>query len=77
VTFTKVPTIYHSWVYPFHHSPLFPSTPVSSIVSTGLIFPFSYTNTWYFHHIHSPTPFSCILPPPKKCFFKKLFFWGP
>jgi hypothetical protein len=24
VTFTKVLIIYHSWIYPFHHSPLFP-----------------------------------------------------
>jgi hypothetical protein len=41
VTFTKVLTMYHSFVNPLHHSPLSPNF-ISRIDSTGLIFPFSY-----------------------------------
>jgi hypothetical protein len=37
VTFTKVDRIYHSWIYPLHHSSLSPCPH-----STGIIFPFSY-----------------------------------
>jgi hypothetical protein len=63
VTFTKVLIIYHSWIYPLHHSPLSP-LPIPGTVSTGLIFPFSYMLYTYVHHIHPPTPFPYILPPP-------------
>jgi hypothetical protein len=34
------------------------------MVSTGLIFPFSYVSMEYFYHIHPPTPFPYILPLP-------------
>jgi hypothetical protein len=36
-----------------------PPPPISGIVSTGLIFPFSYMCSQYLHQIHPPTP----LPP--------------
>jgi hypothetical protein len=45
VTFTKVLTIYHSWIHPLHHSPLFPPPPIPGIVSKGLTFPFTYMYT--------------------------------
>jgi hypothetical protein len=45
-----------------HHAPLSPS-PIPAVVSIGLVFPFTYTCT-YFHHIHPPTPSPHILPPP-------------
>jgi hypothetical protein len=45
VTFTKVLTIHHSWIHPLHHSPLSPPSLIPRIVSTGLIFPFSYLST--------------------------------
>jgi hypothetical protein len=37
--FTKVLTIYHSWIHPLHHSPLSLSPPNPGIVSPYLIFP--------------------------------------
>jgi hypothetical protein len=40
-----------------------PSSPIPGVISAGLIFPFSYMNA-YFHHIHSPTTFTYILPLP-------------
>jgi hypothetical protein len=49
VTFTKVPMIYHSWIHPFHHSPLSP-LPCSWNCSMGLIYPFIY------EYILSPPP---------------------
>jgi hypothetical protein len=61
VTFTKVLTIYHSWIH-LSIIPLYSPSTILRIVSTGLIFPFSYMSTLYFHHIHSPTPFSLCLP---------------
>jgi hypothetical protein len=42
VTFIKVLTIYHSWLHLLHHSLLSPPSPIPGIVSTGLIFPFSW-----------------------------------
>jgi hypothetical protein len=53
--------IYHTWIYPLHHSPLSLPTPILGIVSTGLIFPFTYIYTQYLHQIHPPTPFPHIL----------------
>jgi hypothetical protein len=54
VIFTKVLTIYHSYL----------PSPTPGIVATGLIFPFLYMSTQYFHHIHPPTPFPYVLLPP-------------
>jgi hypothetical protein len=42
---------------------LLPS-PVPGIISTGIIFPFTYMCTQYLYYIHSPTPFPHILPFP-------------
>jgi hypothetical protein len=42
----------------------YPLTPIPGIVATSLIFLFSYMRTYYFYHIHRPTPFPYILPPP-------------
>jgi hypothetical protein len=36
---------------------------ISGIVSTGIIFPFTYMCTQYLHYIHLPTPFPNLLPP--------------
>jgi hypothetical protein len=38
--------------------------PFSGIVSTGIIFPFTFMCTQYLHHIHPPTPFPNLLPLP-------------
>jgi hypothetical protein len=61
VTFTKVLTIYHSWIHPLHRSPLSPP-PIPGIVSAGLIFHF---HIWV-HNI--PTIFTSytlsLYPPP-------------
>jgi hypothetical protein len=38
-------------------------SPIPGIVSTGLIFPFTYTCTEYFYHIQPPTHFPYILLP--------------
>jgi hypothetical protein len=43
---------------------LYPSSPIPVIVSTGLIFPFTYMYTQYLHHIHLPTPSPHILSHP-------------
>jgi hypothetical protein len=64
VAFTKVPTthqVYHTWIHPLHHSPLFPS-PIPAIVSTGLLFLFTYTYT-VFTLIHPYTPFPYFFLP--------------
>jgi hypothetical protein len=55
VTFTKVLTIYQSWICPLHHS--ISSFPHSWNSFSRLIFSFLYMNTQYFYHIHPPTPF--------------------
>jgi hypothetical protein len=41
VTFTKVLTMYYSWIHPSIIF-LYPPSPILGIVSTGFIFPFSY-----------------------------------
>jgi hypothetical protein len=67
VTFTKVLTIYqiyHIWPHPLHRSLLSSSSPIPGIVSRGIFFLFTFTCTQYLHHIHPPTPFPHILPPP-------------
>jgi hypothetical protein len=64
VAFTTVPTIYqiyHHWIHPLHHSPLSSPPPIPAVVSTGLIFPFTYMHTQYLHYIHPPTPFLHLL----------------
>jgi hypothetical protein len=74
---------YHNWIHPSILLLYFPS-PILRIVSTGLIFLFSYMSTKYFHYIHLPTYF----PSPSHwyqpldrtcfillfCFFKKGIF---
>jgi hypothetical protein len=45
VAFTKVLKIYHTWIHRLHSSPLFPPPPIHGIVSTGIIFPFTYMCT--------------------------------
>jgi hypothetical protein len=61
VIFTNVLTIYISQIHPLHYSPLFP--PFLRMVSVGFIFPFPYMSTYYFGHIHFPSPFPYILHP--------------
>jgi hypothetical protein len=46
---------------PLHHFPLSPSFPIPGIVSTGIIFPFTYMCTQYLHHIHLHTLFPSLL----------------
>jgi hypothetical protein len=64
VAFTKVLTIYHTWIQPLHHSPLFPCSPISGMVSTSIIFQFTYICTQYLHYIHPLTTFNQIFTPP-------------
>jgi hypothetical protein len=60
--FTKVLTLYQlNWT---PQQSFFIPLPSVLEVSTGFIFPFSYMNTQYFHHIHPPTPFPYILSHP-------------
>jgi hypothetical protein len=41
-----------------------PHLPIIEIVSTGIIFPFTYMCTQYLHHIHLSSPFFHFLPLP-------------
>jgi hypothetical protein len=61
VTFTKVLTIYHSWI---HSSTILLYLPPSilRIVSTGLIFPFSYMSALYSTTFTLLHPISSLLP---------------
>jgi hypothetical protein len=46
VTFTKILAIYCSWIHSaLHHSPLSLPAPIPGVISTGLIFPFTYICT--------------------------------
>jgi hypothetical protein len=47
----------------FYHSPLSSLPFIPGIVSTSLIFPFTYMCTQYLYYIHLPTPFPYLLPP--------------
>jgi hypothetical protein len=60
VTFTKVLTMYHSSIYPLHHSPLSPPFPIPGIVSICLIFPL----TCMVHNIGTTLPSYSLSPPP-------------
>jgi hypothetical protein len=62
VTFTKVLTIYHSWILPLHHFHLFTTLflPISGTISTGLLFPLTDI---ILHHIQPPSTFP-ICPAP-------------
>jgi hypothetical protein len=64
VAFTKIFTIYHTWIHPLHNSPLSPPPLILGIVLTGLIFPFTFMCTQHLHLIHPPIPFptSSALP---------------
>jgi hypothetical protein len=62
--FYKVLTIYqiyHTWTHHLHHSP-FSSFSILGAVSSGLIFPFTYTCTQYLYHIHPPITFPHMFP---------------
>jgi hypothetical protein len=63
VTFAKVLKIHHSWIQPLRHSPLFLLPLIPTIVSKGLIFPFTYMSTQYLPPVHALTHFTHILPP--------------
>jgi hypothetical protein len=54
--------------YLLPHSPFSPSSPIPEIVSTDLIFPFTYMCTQYLHYIHSPhlLPYCTDTNPPPK-----------
>jgi hypothetical protein len=64
VIFTKVLTIFHTWIHPLRHSPSSHPAPLPGIVWTGIIFPFAYMCAPYLKHIHPPTPFPHLLHPP-------------
>jgi hypothetical protein len=58
-------------MYPIYHTEftssaiLFHQTPtIPEIVSTGIIFAFTYKCTHFLYHIHPPIPLSQQLPPP-------------
>jgi hypothetical protein len=64
---TKVLTMYqlhHTWTHLVLHSPLSLPLPIPGILSTGLIFPFTYVCTQYLHHVHPLTPFPHFLHSP-------------
>jgi hypothetical protein len=48
---------------PLYHSPL-PPPPISGIVSTGIMFPFTYMCTQYLQYIHAPMAFTHLLSLP-------------
>jgi hypothetical protein len=54
--------IYHTRIHPLHHSPLSYPPPITGIVSTGIIFPFTYTCTQ--HYIYPPISFPHLFPLP-------------
>jgi hypothetical protein len=59
VAFTKVliiHQIYHTCIHTLHCSLLSLPAPIPGIVSTDLIFSFTYMCTEYCHHIHPPLP---------------------
>jgi hypothetical protein len=60
MAFTKVLTIYqiyHIGIHPLHNSPLFPPSPIPGMVSTGIIFAFTYMYTYFLHYIHTSNHF--------------------
>jgi hypothetical protein len=66
VAFVKIVTMhqkYHTW---FTSSTIlvYLPLPIPGIVSTGLIFPFTYVCTQYLHCIHPTMPFPHPFPPP-------------
>jgi hypothetical protein len=84
VAFTKVLTIYqiyHTWVHHFHYSSSCPPPPTPGIVSTDIIFPFTYMYLQYLHHIHPPSPFPHSFPlllvpaSPRQDLFCPLLLW--
>jgi hypothetical protein len=66
MAFIQVLTIHPLYHAQIHSSIilLYPSSPIPGIVSTGLIFLFTYMCTQYLHHIHPPIPISHFLPSP-------------
>jgi hypothetical protein len=54
--FLKMYQIYHIWIHPLYHSPLSYHSPIPGIVSTGIIFAFTYMYTHFLDHIYLPTP---------------------
>jgi hypothetical protein len=47
MAFTEVHMIYHAWIHPLYHSP--PPLPIHGIVSTGIIFSFTYMCAQYLY----------------------------
>jgi hypothetical protein len=52
----------HTWIHSLYHPTLFLLPPIPGIVSTGIIFPFTYMCTQYLHYIQHLTPLPHILP---------------
>jgi hypothetical protein len=61
IAFIKVLKIYHTWIH-LHHSPLSPLSHIPGIVSTGIIFTFTYMCTQYLYRTHPCSPFPHLLP---------------
>jgi hypothetical protein len=67
VAFTKVLKIYqiyHTWIHPSHHSPLSPSPTIPGVLSTDIIFLFTYMYTQYLHYIYPHKLFLYLLSLP-------------
>jgi hypothetical protein len=64
VAFAKVLTMYQIYLVEFTPTLLFFMPLIPGIVSTGIIFAFTYRRTQFLHHIHPPTTFPCHLPLP-------------
>jgi hypothetical protein len=62
VAFTKILTLYQIY-HPLHYSPSYNCPPFPGIVSTDIIFPFTYMHTQDLHHVHPP-PVPHLLPFP-------------
>jgi hypothetical protein len=73
VIFTYVFKIYLSWIYPLHHIPFCPLSPILRTISTGFILLFSYMDTKYIH-IYTLSPFPCAHPPPTGTSQKRFMF---
>jgi hypothetical protein len=70
VTFTKVLTIYHSWIYPLYHSPLSYTLPIPGMFSICFIFPFVFP--FLYPSFHKPQLYN-ILQSSKSLF--KIFLY--
>jgi hypothetical protein len=56
--------MYDTWIHPLQHSLSSFPPPIPRLVSTDIIFPFTYMCTQYLYRIHPSSPFPHLLPSP-------------